>query len=113
MSSTTDHAYVGAHYLSGGATAYAFTGGMLTPIKYFKRTDRNFKKYATAWESLHSKAIFDGSIGAVWPVVDGEGVVVAHYGWFASDEIFVPANLRGGIKRWRFRLRGLGGCPGQ
>lgn len=95
-----------------GLTAYTFRGQTFIPIKYDNVKGRDFKKYATAWEILHSKVPFGEGSGTVWPVVEDDvGVVVGHYGWFDSDEIFVPANLGGEVKVVEVPVRGTWGLP--
>lgn len=107
-----EYAYVDAHYAGGGgATAYTLSDGTLRPIKYFKITGRDFKKYATAWEILHSKVPFGEGSGTVWPVVDELGVVVGHYGAFDSSEIFVPASLAGELVVEEIPVTGTLGLP--
>ncbi len=49
---------------------------------------KDFDKAATAWERRFS-AMGKG-FGSAGPVADKEMVVVAHYGWFAGSNVYVP-----------------------
>jgi hypothetical protein len=90
---------------------YAFVGEMLKRLQYFQNEDQDFKKYATAWEIFHSKVPFGEGSGTVFPVIDREGVVSGHYGWFESDHFFVPANLQSALKVEEVPVRGTWGLP--
>lgn len=80
---------------NGVRTAYTFRNATLVPITFREQKDRDFKKYATAWELAHSKLPYGDGKGIVWPVVDENMTVIGHYGSFDYSHIFVPANLSG------------------
>jgi hypothetical protein len=83
-----------SEYLTDGyGSAYYCDGKTVVP-KLFVKTDndgRNFRKYATAWEMLHSNLC----TGGCQPVINASILVVGHRGRFTSDQIFVPKSARG------------------
>lgn len=73
----------------GVRTAITYRNGAFVPIMYRQPEDRDFKRYATTWETLNSKVPFGDGSGIALPVVDASGLVVGHRGRFRWDRIVV------------------------
>ena len=78
--------------------AYIIRGQSLGATLYLVTNEkRDFKKYATSWEHLHSKLVY--GINSLDPLVDVNILVVGHVGEFTDDEIFIlPKDYSGS---WR------------
>jgi hypothetical protein len=82
----------------GVRTAYTFRDKAFVPMMYREKNPnqgpaRDFARFATEWELRHSKIPFGDGHGSVHPVVDENGLVIAHYGSFDSNSVFVPADI--------------------
>jgi hypothetical protein len=53
----------------------------------------DFRRFATAWELKHSQIVLGEGPRSVFPVVDETGLVVAHYGKFDHDQVFLPGHI--------------------
>jgi len=68
------------------------TANGMNQVRVEYRAGQNLIGYLTRWELLHSN-LFPGSNRSVEPIIDENGTLIAHMGWFAASQILIPKGI--------------------